>query len=90
MKYLILKLIKLYQKTLSLDHGFLSIFYSERLCRFYPTCSQYSYQAIEKFGLLRGSWLGLKRITRCHPFNDGGVDEPGDDFKKENRKKFFR
>ncbi len=43
-------------------------------CRFYPTCSRYSYQAIEKYGIIRGSFKGLKRILRCHPFNHGGHD----------------
>ena len=43
-------------------------------CRFEPSCSMYSYQAIEKFGLLRGGWLALKRVGRCHPFNPGGYD----------------
>lgn len=76
MKKLLLFLIRLYQKTLSLDHGFLSFIYSERLCRFHPTCSEYAYQAIDKFGILKGGWLGLKRIVRCHPWNEGGYD-PG-------------
>ena len=74
MKRAALFLIKLYQKTLSLDTGILSIFYSERLCRFHPSCSQYTYEAINKYGVFKGSWLGLKRILRCHPWNDGGFD----------------
>ncbi|MEJ5199627.1 MAG: membrane protein insertion efficiency factor YidD [Anaerolineae bacterium] len=43
-------------------------------CRFYPTCSEYTYQAVEKYGVLRGGWLGVRRIVRCHPFNPGGFD----------------
>jgi len=43
-------------------------------CRFYPTCSSYTLQAIDTHGALKGGWLGLKRIVRCHPWNDGGFD----------------
>jgi putative membrane protein insertion efficiency factor len=44
------------------------------MCRFEPTCSVYTMQAVEKYGVLRGVWLGLRRLGRCHPFNPGGWD----------------
>ena len=44
------------------------------VCRFYPTCSQYMKEAIIKYGVIKGGWLGIKRICRCHPFNPGGYD----------------
>ncbi|NLV91395.1 MAG: membrane protein insertion efficiency factor YidD [Firmicutes bacterium] len=43
-------------------------------CRFYPTCSAYGIEAVNKYGALRGSWMLLKRILRCHPFHPGGYD----------------
>ncbi len=66
LKKTLLAIIKFYQRFIS---PFLP-----RSCRFYPTCSSYTRQAIEKYGLLKGSWMGLKRILRCHPFNPGGFD----------------
>jgi uncharacterized protein len=74
MKRIFLKTIRLYQKYLSLDTGFLSFVYSERICRYHPSCSEYTYRAIEKYGTLKGGWLGLKRIVRCHPWAKGGND----------------
>jgi putative membrane protein insertion efficiency factor len=44
------------------------------MCRFEPTCSVYTMQAVDKYGALRGIWLGLRRLGRCHPFNPGGWD----------------
>ena len=48
--------------------------YTPKTCRFYPTCSEYTRQAIEKYGFWKGGWLGVKRICRCHPLNKGGYD----------------
>ncbi len=66
MKWLTLGLIRLYQLTIS------QIMPSS--CRFVPSCSQYGYEAISKYGILRGGWMTVKRIGRCHPFNPGGYD----------------
>lgn len=48
--------------------------YKPPVCRFYPSCSQYTLTAIERYGLIKGSWLGFWRILRCHPFHPGGID----------------
>lgn len=66
MKRVALLLIKLYQSTISTV--------IPPSCRFTPTCSQYTYEAIEKYGFFKGSWLGARRIARCHPWNPGGYD----------------
>jgi uncharacterized protein len=63
---LALLLIRVYQLTLSPLLG--------SSCRYYPSCSRYTYQAIERYGWLRGSWMGIRRIARCHPFAKGGYD----------------
>ncbi|RPJ82666.1 MAG: membrane protein insertion efficiency factor YidD [Deltaproteobacteria bacterium] len=66
MKFILLIFIKIYQILLSPVLG--------PSCRFYPSCSEYSYQAILKYGVWRGILLSFKRILRCHPFNPGGFD----------------
>ena len=43
-------------------------------CRFHPSCSQYTLEAVTRYGVIRGGWLGLRRLSRCHPFNPGGFD----------------
>lgn len=66
MSRLILFLIRGYQKLLS------PLFAGS--CRYYPSCSQYTYEAVERYGWLRGSAMGVRRILRCHPFAKGGYD----------------
>lgn len=74
-----LMLIRLYQRHISA--------HTPPACRFRPTCSQYAYTAIERFGPLKGGWLALKRLLRCNPFCKGGYDpvpeEPGTTLRRE-------
>ncbi|MDD5015403.1 MAG: membrane protein insertion efficiency factor YidD [Atribacterota bacterium] len=72
MKKLIILLMVFYQKYISP--------LKPATCRFYPTCSEYAIQALEKHGLLNGLWLSMRRISRCHPFNPGGYDPLPDSF----------
>ncbi|WP_338064089.1 membrane protein insertion efficiency factor YidD [Syntrophomonas wolfei] len=58
-------LIKIYQKA---------TFFKPASCRFYPSCSNYSIQALKKYGIVKGGWLTVKRLARCHPYNPGGYD----------------
>ncbi|MCX6743239.1 MAG: membrane protein insertion efficiency factor YidD [Candidatus Parcubacteria bacterium] len=73
-RLVVLMVIKLYQKTLSFDHGPLAKIFPFWGCKFHPSCSEYTSQAITKYGVFKGSWLGLKRIIRCNPFSRGGHD----------------
>ncbi len=75
MKKLILSFIRFYQKTAFFHGYFFRMFYmSDKMCRFEPSCSIYTYEAVEKYGVGRGTLLGLKRIIRCNPWNKGGLD----------------
>jgi putative membrane protein insertion efficiency factor len=66
MKYIGLGIIRFYQLTLSRI--------LPASCRYDPSCSHYAYSAIQKYGLFKGGWMGLKRISRCHPLSPGGYD----------------
>jgi hypothetical protein len=73
-RFFVLLLIKFYQKTLSFDHGIIKHLFPYGYCRFYPTCSEYGYQAIEKYGIFKGGLMAIWRVIRCNPFNNGGHD----------------
>ncbi len=67
LKKLVLLLIRFYQL-------YLSPLKATSSCRFYPTCSHYGIEAVQRFGALKGGWMTVKRISRCHPFHPGGFD----------------
>lgn len=73
-RFFLIKLIHIYQKTLSFDHGYLKIFYPHGFCRFYPTCSEYGVEAIQKYGIIKGGFKTAWRVIRCNPWNKGGND----------------
>jgi len=76
MSNFLVKIIKTYQKTLSLDSGILvksGIIYP-RTCVFYPTCSEYMIDAILKYGVVKGFYLGIRRIIMCHPWQKKHID----------------
>jgi putative membrane protein insertion efficiency factor len=74
MKYILMGIIHVYQKFISP--------LKPPSCRFYPTCSSYGMEAIRRHGALKGGWLTVKRIAKCHPFHPGGFDPVPE--KKEN------
>lgn len=74
MKKLVLFLIAIYQKLHIFQNPLSKMFFGESVCRFTPTCSVYTYQAVEKYGVIKGLVLGFKRIVRCQPFSKGGFD----------------
>jgi len=64
MKKIILKILVFYKKYISRGN----------YCRFIPSCSEYSYEAVKKYGVLKGLWMGFKRILKCNRFSKGGID----------------
>jgi len=74
MKRLSISLINLYQKTLSPDHGFFKVLYPHGFCKFYPSCSEYTKQTIQKRGVFLGLFYGAKRVLHCNPWSKGGLD----------------
>lgn len=66
LKFLFLKIIRFYQIVISP--------LKPPSCRFYPTCSHYGLEAVQRYGAIRGGWLAIKRILKCHPFHPGGFD----------------
>lgn len=74
LRSLLIAVLRLYQRTISPDHG-LAVFRARYgHCRFHPTCSQYAIDAITQWGVLRGTLLAVRRVARCHPWSAGGVD----------------
>lgn len=69
MKKIFIIFIKIYKKTISPILSYFGI-----KCKYYPTCSEYTMQAIEKYGTIKGCFLGIKRILKCNPFSRGGYD----------------
>ncbi|MFZ2963296.1 MAG: membrane protein insertion efficiency factor YidD [Rhodoglobus sp.] len=64
---LVVLLLKAYRAVVSPLYG--------DVCRYYPSCSHYTLQAVQQHGLTRGSWLGVRRVARCHPWAEGGIDD---------------
>jgi uncharacterized protein len=77
MQKIMLKFIRFYQLALSP--------LKPPTCRFYPTCSHYGLEAIKKHGALKGGWLTLKRILKCHPFHPGGIDFVPEEWPKKQK-----
>lgn len=79
MKYLFMLLIKFYRRFISPI--------KPPSCRFYPTCSQYALTSIERFGAIKGGYLSVKRLLKCHPYHAGGYDPVPEQFPKRCHKR---
>ncbi len=78
MKYVLIGLLKAYRKVISPLYG--------DVCKFYPTCSAYSLEAVQRHGAITGTWLTMRRLVRCHPWSLGGFDPvPASDAQKVHR-----
>jgi hypothetical protein len=73
-RHLVIKLLRLYQRTLSFDYGIFKSLFPYGYCRFHPTCSEYAIQAVAKYGIFKGGIKSAWRVLRCNPFNKGGFD----------------
>jgi hypothetical protein len=73
-QFLLVGLLKLYQLVVSPLLGLFTAPGYGQTCRFYPSCSEYALVAVQRHGVVRGSWLAGRRLLRCHPWNPGGVD----------------
>ena len=78
MKKILLWLITFYRKNISPT--------KPPCCRFYPTCSSYAYEAVSRYGAVKGSYLAIRRLLRCHPLHKGGFDPVPDNFGKKKGK----
>ena len=74
MKYILILIIRAYQKTLSPDHGLFKARWPYGFCRYSPSCSEYAMEAIKTYGAVKGTYLTGKRILRCNPFAQPGAD----------------
>lgn len=75
LRIIVLMLIRLYQKSQLIDNPIRKMFIpGQSVCRFQPTCSEYMYDAVEKYGVIKGVVMGMYRIARCNPWSKGGYD----------------
>lgn len=76
-KSVFLVIIRMYQRVFSFDHGFMGkIFPNTRYCKFTPTCSEYGHEAIDKYGIIKGVVLLIKRVVKCNPWSEPGKYDP--------------